>query len=174
MFMAAAPAAGLIGSPVSGALMEFNGLLGLHGWQWLFLVEGIPALVLGFITFRFLTDRPADAAWLTADERDWLSSAIQREQTGIKDPRSHSAWRALADWKVLALSIAYFGTSAGLYTIGFWAPLIIKGLGFSVFHVGLLVAIPNLIAVISMVLWSRNSDRTGARYWHAALARLIV
>ncbi len=173
MFMAAAPVAGFIGSPVSGALMQLNGLLGLRGWQWLFLLEGVPAVALGFITFRFLTDRPADAAWLNADERDWLSSAIQQEQTGIKDPRRHSAWRALADWKVLALSLAYFGTSAGLYTIGFWAPLIIKGLGFSVFHVGLLVAIPNLIAVIGMVLWSRNSDRTGERYWHAALACLI-
>jgi ACS family tartrate transporter-like MFS transporter len=173
MFMAAAPVAGLIGSPVSGALMQLNGLLGLRGWQWLFLLEGIPALVLGFITFRFLTDRPDAAAWLTVDERDWLTSAIQQEQTAIKDPRSHSAWLALADWKVLALSVAYFGTSAGLYTIGFWAPLIVKGLGFSVFYVGLLVAIPNLIAVIGMVLWSRNSDRTGERYWHAALACLI-
>ena len=173
MFMAAAPVAGFIGSPVSGALMQLNGLLGLHGWQWLFLLEGIPALVLGFITVRFLTDRPADAAWLTADERDWLSSAIQQEQTGIRDPRSHSAWRAMADWKVLALSLAYFGTSAGLYTIGFWAPLIVKGLGFSVFHVGFLVAIPNLIAVVGMVLWSRNSDSTGERYWHAAIACLI-
>src|SRR5277367_4465611 len=173
MFMAAAPLAGFIGSPVSGALMQLNGLLGLRGWQWLFLLEGVPALVLGFITFRFLTDRPADAGWLTADERDWLSAAIQQEQTGIQDPRSHNAWRALADWKVLALALAYFGTSAGLYTIGFWAPLIIKGLGFSVFHVGLLVAIPNLIAVIGMVLWSRNSDRTGERYWHAAVACLI-
>jgi ACS family tartrate transporter-like MFS transporter len=173
MFMAAAPVAGLIGSPVSAALMQLHGVLGLRGWQWLFLLEGIPALVLGFITFRFLTDRPADAAWLTADERNWLSSAIQQEQTGIKGPRSHSPWRALADWKVLTLSLAYFGTSAGLYTIGFWAPLIVKGLGFSIFHVGLLVAVPNLIAVIGMVLWSRNSDRTGERYWHAALACLI-
>jgi MFS transporter, ACS family, tartrate transporter len=174
MFMAAAPIAGLIGSPVSGALMQLNGMLGLRGWQWLFLVEGFPALVLGFITFGFLTDRPADAAWLTADERDWLSTAIQKEQSSLKDPRSHSAWRALADWKVLALSLAYFGTAAGLYTIGFWAPLIVKGLGFSVFNVGLLVAIPNLIAVIGMVLWSHNSDRTGERYWHAALACLIA
>jgi ACS family tartrate transporter-like MFS transporter len=174
MFMAAAPIAGLIGSPVSGALMEMNGLLGLRGWQWLFLVEGVPALVLGFITFYFLTDRPADAAWLTEEERDWLTQAILQEQTEIKDPRSHSAWRALLDWKVLALSLAYFGTSSGLYTIGFWAPLIIKGLGFSVFHVGLLVAIPNLIAVIGMILWSRNSDRTGERYWHAALACVIA
>jgi ACS family tartrate transporter-like MFS transporter len=173
MFMAAAPVAGFIGSPVSGALMQLNGLLSLHGWQWLFLLEGVPALVLGFITFRFLADRPADAAWLTADERDWLSSAIQQEQTGIRDPRSHSAWRAMADWKVLALSLAYFGTSAGLYTVGFWAPLIVKGLGFSVFQVGFLVAIPNLIAVVGMVLWSRNSDSTGERYWHAAIACLI-
>lgn len=177
MFMAAAPIAGFLGSPVSGAIMQLNGLLGLRGWQWLFLLEGMPALVLGFVTFHFLTDRPADAAWLAADERDWLSSAIQREQAGvqagIKNPHSDSVWRGLADWKVLALSLAYFGTSAGLYTIGFWAPLIVKGLGFSVFHVGLLVAIPNLIAVVGMILWSRNSDRTGERYWHAALACLI-
>ncbi len=173
MFMAAAPVAGFIGSPVSGALLQLDGLLGLRGWQWLFLLEGVPAVALGFITFRFLTDRPADAVWLSADERDWLSSAIHEDQSGIKDPHSRSVWRALADWKVAALSLAYFGTSAGLYTIGFWAPLIIKGLGFSVFHVGLLVAIPNLVAVVGMILWSRNSDRTGERYWHAALACLI-
>ena len=173
MFMAAAPIAGFIGSPVSGALMQLDGLLSLRGWQWLFLLEGIPALVLGFITFRFLTDRPADAAWLTDDERGWLSTTIQQEQADIKDARNRSGWRAPADWKVLALSLAYFGTSAGLYTIGFWAPLIIKGLGFSVFRVGLLVAIPNLIAVVGMVLWSHNSDRTGERYWHAATACLI-
>ena len=142
MFMAAAPAAGFIGSPISGALMQLNGLLGLRGWQWLFLVEGIPALVLGFITFYFLTDRPADASWLTAEERDWLSSEIQQEQTSIKDPRSHSAWRALADWKVLALSLAYFGTSAGLYTIGFWAPQIVKGLGFSQAEAGWISIMP--------------------------------
>jgi ACS family tartrate transporter-like MFS transporter len=174
MFMAAAPVAGFIGSPISGALMQLNGMLGLRGWQWLFLAEGVPALVLGLITFHFLTDRPADAAWLSADERDWLSQAILLEQTGIKDPRSRSAWRVLMDWKVLALSLAYFGTSAGLYTIGFWAPLIVKDLGFSVFHVGLLLAIPNLIAVVGMVLWSRNSDRTGERYWHAAIACVIA
>jgi ACS family tartrate transporter-like MFS transporter len=174
LFMAAAPAAGFIGSPISGALMQLNGLLGLHGWQWLFLVEGFPALVLGVITFRFLTDRPAVATWLTEDERDWLSSTIKREESVIQHPHGHSAWRALADWKVLALSLAYFGTSAGLYTIGFWAPLIVKRLGFSVFNVGLLIAIPNLIAIVGMILWSRNSDRTGERYWHAAIACLIA
>jgi ACS family tartrate transporter-like MFS transporter len=174
MFMAAAPAAGLVGSPISGALMQMNGILGLRGWQWLFLLEGVPALLLGLVTFWLLTDRPADAAWLATDEREWLTQAVLDEQAAIKDPRSHSAWRALADWKVLTLSLAYFGTSAGLYTIGFWAPMIVKGLGFSVFNVGLLVAIPNLIAVIGMVMWSRHSDRTGERYWHAAIACLIA
>jgi ACS family tartrate transporter-like MFS transporter len=173
MFMAAAPVAGFIGSPISGALMELNGVAGMRGWQWLFLLEGLPAVVLGFVTFRFLTDRPSDATWLTAEERDWLSSAIEQEQTVIKEAHHHNAWHALANWKVLALSLAYFGTSAGLYTIGFWAPLIIKGLGFSIFQTGLLVAIPNLIAIIGMVFWSYSSDRTEERYWHAALACLI-
>ena len=83
-------------------------------------------------------------------------------------------WRGLADWKVLALALAYFGTSAGLYTIGFWAPLIVKGFGFPAFEIGLLVAIPNLVAVVGMVIWSRNSDRTGERYWHAAIACVIA
>lgn len=174
LFMAAAPVAGFIGSPLSSGLMNLNGLLGLRGWQWLFLVEGLPAVVLGFVTLRFLSDRPAEAPWLNEDERNWLSSAMQLEQAAIKGLRSHSAWRALADWKVLALSLAYFGTSAGLYTIGFWAPLIVKSMGFSVFRVGLLVAIPNLIAIIGMVAWSHNSDRTGERYWHAAVACLLA
>jgi MFS transporter, ACS family, tartrate transporter len=174
MFMAAAPLAGMFGSPVSGALMQMNGLLGLHGWQWLFLVEGAPALVLGMVTFGFLTDRPTDAKWLSADEREWVSRAIEQEQAAIADPRGHSVWRGLADWKVLALALAYFGTSAGLYTIGFWEPLIVKGLGFRLFAIGLLVAIPNLIAVVGMVLWSRSSDRTGERYWHASIACSIA
>jgi ACS family tartrate transporter-like MFS transporter len=174
MFMAAAPAAGLIGSPVSGALMQLNGVLGMRGWQWLFLAEGVPAVVLGLVTFRFLTDRPADAGWLAADERDWLSQAILEEQAAIKGPHSNSLWRGLADWKVLALSLAYFGTSAGLYTIGFWAPLIVRRLGFSILNTGFLVAIPNLVAIVGMVLWSRNSDRTGERYWHAAIACLVA
>ena len=173
-FMAAAPAAGFIGSPISGALMQLDGVLGLHNWQWLFLVEGVPAILLGFVAFWFLTDRPTEAAWLEAAERHSISQAIQREQSAITDPRGHNIWRAISDWKVLALSLAYFGTSAGLYTIGFWAPLIVKKLGYSAITIGLLVAIPNLIAVIGMVLWSRHSDRTGERHWHVAVASLIA
>lgn len=172
-FMAAAPIAGFIGSPLSGALLQLHGLAGLHGWQWLFLLEGAPAVVLGFFTFGVLSDRPATAAWLSAEERTWLEQAIARGDAGFVG-RRQSVWRSLTDWRMLALSLAYFGTSAGLYTIGFWAPLIVKQLGFSSFRVGLLVAIPNLVAVVGMVLWSRNSDRTGERYWHAAIACVIA
>jgi ACS family tartrate transporter-like MFS transporter len=165
--------AGFIGSPLSGALMQMHGLAGLHDWQWLFLLEGAPAVLLGFVTFRVLSDRPAKAAWLADEERNWLEEAMTRENLASRG-RTHSAWRALGDWKVLVLSLAYFGTSAGLYTIGFWAPLIVKGFGFSSMAVGWLVAIPNLVAVAGMVLWSRNSDRTGERYWHAAIACIIA
>ena len=174
MFMAAAPVAGFIGSPISGALMQMHGFLGLHGWQWLFLVEGAPAVVLGLIAFRYLTDRPADAAWLDAEEREWIEKELQREESAYRQARRANVWAALADWRVLALALAYFGTSAGLYTIGFWAPLLVKGFGFSSFDVGLLVAIPNCIAVIGMLLWSRHSDRKRERYWHAAIACLVA
>ncbi len=174
LFMAAAPIAGFIGSPVSGALMQMHGMFGLRGWQWLFVVEGAPAVVLGLITFRYLTDRPADASWLAPEEREWIASELLREESAFRQPRRQSVWSALADWRVLALALAYFGTSAGLYTIGFWAPLLVKVFGYSSFDVGLLVAIPNCVAVIGMVLWSRHSDRTGERYWHAALACLVA
>ena len=173
-FMAAAPLAGFIGSPISGALMQMDGMLGLHGWQWLFLMEGVPALLLGFITFRYLDDRPAVAAWLDDDERGWLVHEMEAEAAEVPKEHGRGILSGLTNWKVLVLSVAYFGTSAGLYTIGFWAPLIVKAFGYSVLRVGFLVAIPNLVAIIGMVLWSRNSDRSGERYWHAAIACLIA
>lgn len=172
MFMAAAPIAGAVGSPISAALMQLHGLAGLQGWQWLFILEGFPALLLGLVTLRFLTNRPADAAWLDPEAREWLVDAMAQEQARL--PSRQGALRGMLDWKVFALALAYFGTSAGLYTIGFWAPLIVKGLGFSVMQVGLLVAVPNAVAVAGMIFWSRSSDRTGERYWHAALACMIA
>lgn len=132
-----------------------------------------PRAGVGIELVLFLIDRPIDAAWLTVEERQWVSQAIRREQASITSPRNHSALPALGNWKVLILSLAYFATSARLYTVGFWAPLIVKEFGFSTLEVSLLVAIPNLIALVGMVLWARHSDRTGERYWHAALACLI-
>jgi MFS transporter, ACS family, tartrate transporter len=175
LFMTAAPIAGFVGSPLSGALMQLDGIMGLRGWQWLFLLEGLPAVILGFATFWVLTDRPEQATWLTDEQRTWLTQTINEEQGARAGHKLvHSPWRALSDWKVLALALAYFGTSAGLYTVGIWSPFIIKGLGFSIMKVSLLVAIPNFIAVVGMLLWSQNSDRTQERYYHAALACLIA
>lgn len=173
IFMAAAPLSTVLGSPVSGALLEMHGLLGLAGWQWLFLIEAAPAVLLGFVVLRFLTDRPERADWLSGDERDWLVRAMAAEQAGKAAVASHSVWRGLSDLRVLALSLIYFGTSAGLYTLGIWAPQIIKEFGLSSFVVGLVNAIPATVAVIAMVLWARHSDRTGERTWHVVAACLL-
>ncbi|UWU24295.1 MFS transporter (plasmid) [Rhizobium sp. CB3060] len=173
MFMAAAPLSTAIGSPISGALLEMHGILGLAGWQWMFIIEAIPALVFGVIVLFYLTDRPEKAKWLSEDERAWLVKSMEQEQAG-KPKASHSIWAGLADLRVLALSLVYFGTSAGLYTLGIWGPQIIKSFGLSSFQVGLMNAIPAIFAVIGMILWARNSDRTGERTWHVVGACLLA
>ena len=174
LFMAAAPLSTVLGSPVSGALLEMDGLLGLKGWQWLFLTEALPAVLLGFVVLVYMTDRPEQARWLGGDERNWLVSTMSAESASKAATANHSIWRGLADPRVLALSLVYFGTSAGLYTLGVWAPQIIKQFGLSPLKVGFLNAVPATVAVIAMVLWARHSDRTGERTWHVVLACLLA
>ncbi|WGS19804.1 MULTISPECIES: MFS transporter [unclassified Bradyrhizobium] len=174
LFMAAAPLSTVLGSSVSGALLEMDGLLGFKGWQWLFVLEAVPAVILGFVVLGFLTDRPEQARWLADDERDWLVKTMKAENDGKAATASHSIWRGLADPRVLALSLVYFGTSAGLYTLGVWAPQIIKQFGLSSLAVGFLNAVPATVAVIAMILWARHSDRTGERTWHVVIACLIA
>jgi len=174
LFMAAAPLSTVLGSPVSGALLEMDGLLGLKGWQWLFLTEALPAVLLGFVVLVYMTDRPEQASWLDGDERNWLVSTMSAESASKAATANHSIWRGLADPRVLALSLVYFGTSAGLYTLGVWAPQIIKQFGLSPLEVGFLNAVPATVAVIAMVLWARHSDRTGERTWHVVLACLLA
>ena len=99
-----------------------DGLLGLKGWQWLFLTEALPAVLLGFVVLVYMTDRPEQASWLDGDERNWLVSTMSAESASKAATANHSIWRGLADPRVLALSLVYFGTSAGLYTLGVWAP----------------------------------------------------
>jgi ACS family tartrate transporter-like MFS transporter len=174
LFMAAAPLSTVLGSPVSGALLEMHGLLGLAGWQWMFLIEAAPALLLGVVVLFYMTDRPEKAKWLTEDERRWLVLAMNAEATSKAHVAHHSILRGLADPRVLALSLVYFGTSAGLYTLGIWAPLIIKELGLTSLQVGFLNAVPGIVAVIAMVAWARHSDRTGERTWHVVSACLLA
>ncbi|MBB3149492.1 ACS family tartrate transporter-like MFS transporter [Phyllobacterium trifolii] len=174
LFMAAAPLSTALGSPISGALLEMHGLLGLAGWQWMFLLEAVPALVLGVVTLFYLTDRPEKAKWLDDNERQWLVNTMNSERAAKGLTAGHSIWRGLADPRVLALSLVYFGTSAGLYTLGIWAPQIIKEFGLSSLQVGFLNAIPAIFAVVAMVLWARHSDRTGERTWHVVGACLLA
>ncbi len=173
MFMAAAPLSTAIGSPISGALLEMHGIWGLAGWQWMFVIEAIPALVFGVVVLFYLTDRPEKAKWLSVDERTWLAKTMEEDQAG-KPKTSHSIWAGLADIRVLALSLVYFGTSAGLYTLGIWAPQIIKSFGLSSFQVGLINAVPAVFAVVGMILWARHSDKSGERTWHVVGACLLA
>lgn len=170
LFMAAAPLSTALGSPISAALLEMDGVMGLHGWQWMFVLEAAPALVLGFVVFFYMTDKPEQAKWLRDDEREWLVNAMKAEHTAKGTQAKHSVFSGMANPKVLALALIYFGTSAGLYTLGIWAPQIIKQLGVSSMTVGFLNAIPPIVSVVAMVLWSRHSDRTGERTWHVVLA----
>ena len=152
LFMAAAPISVVLGSPLSSALLEMDGLLGLRGWQWMFIMEAIPAFLLGFVVLGYMTDKPEKATWLKDDEREWLVNEMAAEHAAKAATASHSIWRGLADLRVLALSLIYFGTSAGLYTLGIWAPQIIKEFGLSSLQVGFLNAVPPTVAV----------DRNGA------------
>jgi ACS family tartrate transporter-like MFS transporter len=174
LFMAAAPISTALGSPVSAALLGIDGGLGLTGWQWMFIVEAVPAVVLGVVTVFYMTDRPARARWLPEDERSWLVRAMAAEAAQRDDHAGRSSWRGLVDPRVLALSLVYFGTSAGLYTLGIWAPQIIKQLRVSSMTVGCLNMIPPAVSVAAMVLWARHSDRSGERSWHVVGACLLA
>ena len=174
LFMAAAPISVVLGSPISGALLEMDGYAGLRGWQWMFLLEAVPAVILGFVVLVFLTDRPGKALWLAPDERAWLVTEMDREHASKRSGETHSLKAGLTDPRVLALALIYFGTSAGLYTLGIWAPQIIRQFGLTPIEVGLLNAVPPSIAVIAMVLWSRHSDRTGERTWHVVIPCLLA
>ncbi|PKH23629.1 MFS transporter [Enterobacterales bacterium CwR94] len=174
IFMAAAPLSTALGSPISGALLEMHGLWGYAGWQWMFVLEAIPAVILGVVVLFFLTDKPEKARWLDEEERTWLVTTMAVEQARKGVAQHHSVWRGLLDVRVLALALVYFGTSAGLYTLGIWSPQIIKSFGLPSFQVGLLNAIPAVVAVVAMVWWARHSDRTNERTWHVIGACLLA
>jgi ACS family tartrate transporter-like MFS transporter len=174
LFLAAAPLSTALGSPVSGALLGLDGKLGLSGWQWLFLAEALPAIALGIVVLFFLTDRPEQATWLDAEERDWLVRTMTAEQADKQEASHHNIWRGLADLRVLTLGLIYFGTSAGLYTLGIWSPQIIQQFGLTDLQTGFVNAIPAIFAVVAMVLWARHSDRSGERIWHVVGACLLA
>jgi len=174
MFMAAVPLATVIGGPVSGALLETHGFLGLAGWQWLFIVEGLPAILLGLAALKVLDDGPEHAGWLTPDERQALSATLAAEAETSRVAGYGDLRAAVTRPRVLALGLLYFLMVVGLYGIGFWMPQVIGSFGLAPLQVGFLTAIPYLFAAIAMVWWGRRSDRTGERRWHIALPLLMA
>lgn len=172
LFMMAVPVAGAVGGPLSGWIMQrFHGLHGWAGWQWLFLLEGLPSVVVGVLVLVYLRNGIADAGWLSAGEKQFLSSRLEPvEKPAAKPP----VLKMLAQPRLLLLSMVYFCASMGLYgAVSFWLPQLVKNLGLNnLLHVGLLTAVPNLCALPAMWLVGRSSDRTGERRWHFAISAL--
>jgi ACS family tartrate transporter-like MFS transporter len=171
-FMIALPVSNAIGSPVSTALLSFEAR-GLHGWQWMFLLEGIPAVLCGVAVLAFLRDGPAKAAWLTDDERNWLQSELAAERA-VHGTASHSSLASLREPRVWFFGLIYFGMLVGMYGFGFWLPQIVKGLGtLSNLEVGFATAVPYVAAALTMYFWGKHSDRTRERTWHIALPAFV-
>ncbi len=169
LFMTATALAGVIAGPVSGALLELHGVAGLSGWQWLFIVEGLPAVILGILVLRYLPDGPDEAAWLEVDERAALLMRLERERGRGTQKRSRSFLEAIGNSTVWILSLVYFAIVFGLYGVTFWLPQIIQSFGGrSDFEIGMLSAIPFFGAAIAMVFVGRSSDLSGERRWHLA------
>ena len=167
-FVTAIPLAGVIGNPISGAIMDlFSGAYGLAGWQWLFLVEGIPSIVVGIWVMFYLNSNIAEATWLTADEKALLSRNLEAEESKKTETSILDAFKS---GTVYVLCAIYFTLMIGLYGIAFWLPTIVKALGVNGYwNIGLLSAIPWGFATIGMLILSRHSDKTGERRWHYAL-----
>jgi ACS family tartrate transporter-like MFS transporter len=175
-FTAAIPVSYLIGAPLSTWVMDHASWLGLSGWRWMLLFEGGPALIAGILNFWIMTDRPEEAKWLKPQEREWLVEELRRDQSAGKNVKHLGLWAAISNPKVLYLSVIYFVYQVGNLGIGLWMPQIIKGLSSNLtnFEIGLLAMIPYAIATVVMVLWSRNSDRTGERQKHTAIPLLAA
>src|SRR6201994_991319 len=169
-FLIGIPASALIGAPVGSMLLQMDGILGLAGWQWLFILVSIPCIPIGFLTLYLLADSPEDATWLTAEERGVLRHVLSSE---VRERPHSSLLAALADVRVLVLAAIQFGFTLGSYGIGIWLPLILKEYHLTNFAIGWFVAIPYLFASVGMIVWARYVDRTGRRLINLAIACLI-
>eukprot|EP00456_Euglypha_rotunda_P028002 TRINITY_DN2229_c0_g1_i22.p1 TRINITY_DN2229_c0_g1~~TRINITY_DN2229_c0_g1_i22.p1 ORF type:complete len:442 (-),score=104.50 TRINITY_DN2229_c0_g1_i22:83-1408(-) len=172
LFLTGIPMSGVIGGPVSGWIMNhFNGAHGMAGWQWLFLLEGLPTVLVGVIAFFFLDDKVSDAKWLNSSQRAQIQRDLAAEQQG---QHLHSIKDGLTNPRVLLLSCIYFFFTMGLYGVSFWLPSIVKASGVTdPLDIGLLSSIPYAAAAVTMILVSRSSDATGERRWHLSLAGVI-
>ena len=173
-FAIAVPVSTVIGAPISGLLLGLDGAMGLKGWQWLFIIEGIPSVLLGIVTWFYLTDRPEKADWLTAEQKAWLAAKLQAEIATKQAASHHVARSGVVLGKVIALSVIYFGFVGALYGMQFWLPQIVKAFGLTNAQTGFVTAIPFLFGTIAMILWARHSDATRERVAHVGGPLLLT
>ncbi len=164
-FMAAIPLSFAIGGPLSSAILEIDGTMGLRGWQWLFLIEGLPAVLFAFAVLKFLPDRPSDASWLTADEKKIVAAQIADGNL----PSQSTLWQALSDPRLLGLGIASFGFQSCAYGLTLWLPQIVHAMGFSVRATGVVVTLPYAAGIAAMIICGRSSSIRRERIWHTSL-----
>jgi len=175
-FLLAIPGSSFLGSPISVGLMQFHHVGGLSGWQWLFLMEGFPAALLGIGFLFLMQDAPKDARWLAAPQRQWLQDTLEAERRSIEPAgptRAPSMWRDMTHPAVLALSVVYAGVISIGICLSFWQPQIIKSFGLSTFDTGLLNAIPFGVAILAMIVWGRSSDHFNDRVWHTFIPLVL-
>ena len=172
-FIASIPISGIIGAPLSGRLLGLSGLGGLQGWQWLFLLEGVPTFVLAPFVIKWLQDSPSQAHWLPQPEREWLVGRLGSERSEVEHKRVFTILQCLTNPRVLFLAAIYFSNVCLLNSITFFLPQIVKNFGLSDTQTGFVVAIPSVLALFTLILWGRRSDRRAERYGHAAFANLI-
>jgi MFS transporter, ACS family, tartrate transporter len=174
LFMVALPLSSVIGAPISTSLLGIRAA-GLEGWQWMFLLEAIPTIILGVAVLGMLTNKPADASWLTLEERGWLEREIAAEHTEAQHEHTSSLLKALMLPRVWRHGLVYFTVLVGLYGFSFWLPQIIASLGsLTNLQVGLMTTIPYALSCIALVAWGRHSDATGERSWHVAAPPLLA
>jgi len=176
IFMSATTIVSVIAGPLCGATLKYlDGVSGLAGWQWLFIVQGLPAALLGVIIFFYLQDRPADAQWLTQSEKDLLNHNLAHDTKNIAGEAEGNVWQMLRDWRVYVLSLVYFLLLGATYTMVFWLPTLIQSWGVKdLLLIGIYAAIPNAAGVIGMILIGRNSDKHRERRWHFAACVAIA
>ena len=170
IFMAAIPISTVIGAPISGEILQHvDGALGLRGWQWIYVLEAVPALIVAFIVFFYLTDRPADAKWLTPEERQWMQARLDAERANRESIVRLSLLQSILKPRVLLLGCVYMMLNVPQYGLSFFLPQIVKGFGVSAEEAGFITMIPYIVGAIGMVVWSRHSDKTGERVWHVVI-----
>lgn len=174
MFMTALPFANIFGSPISGLILGVN-WFGLAGWRWVFIIEGIPAVILGIVTIFYLTDKPKDADWLEKDEKEWITDELEREKAAKKAVKHYTVAEAFRHRNIILLALGYFCAVTCVYGFTFWLPTILKGLsGLSNLQVSLIAALPYCAGLVAMLLMGWSSDKRDERRWHTAISLLAV